>query len=109
MFFEYVLILKYYIFCIFIATILFLVSVLLVFQHPDFEKISIYECGFYPFTDARNRFEIKFYVVAILFIIFDLEIVFLFPWVLNLNYVFYTSFFSMIFFLLILTIGFVYE
>ena len=73
------------------------------------EKISAYECGFDPFDDARSRFDIQFYLVSILFIIFDLEVTFLFPWALTLNKISYFGFWSMMVFLLILTIGFVYE
>ena len=72
-------------------------------------KISAYECGFDPFDDARARFDIRFYLVAILFIIFDLEVTFLFPWAISLNKVDLFGFWSMVIFLLILTIGFVYE
>ena len=73
------------------------------------EKNSTYECGFDPFDDSRSRFEVKFYLVAILFIIFDLEIVFLFPWAIAFNDLGLFGFLSMMFFLLVLTIGFVYE
>ena len=78
-------------------------------QKGDPEKISAYECGFDPFDDARSRFDIQFYLVAILFIIFDLEVAFLFPWALTLNKTFHFGFWSMMVFLLILTIGFLYE
>ena len=78
-------------------------------QKTDPEKISAYECGFDPFDDARARFDIRFYLVAILFIIFDLEVTFLFPWAISLNKVDFFGFWSMVIFLLILTIGFVYE
>ena len=73
------------------------------------EKNSTYECGFEPFNDSRGRFEVKFYLVAILFIIFDLEIIFLFPWAIAFNEIGLFGFLSMMFFLLVLTIGFVYE
>ena len=78
-------------------------------QKADPEKVSAYECGFDPFDDARARFEIRFYLVAILFIIFDLEVTFLFPWAISLNKVGLFGFWSMVIFLCILTIGFVYE
>jgi NADH:ubiquinone oxidoreductase subunit 3 (subunit A) len=78
-------------------------------QRPDPEKGAAYECGFDPFDDARSRFDIRFYLVAILFIIFDLEVTFLFPWAVTLNQVGFFGFWSMILFLLILTVGFVYE
>jgi NADH:ubiquinone oxidoreductase subunit 3 (subunit A) len=79
MFLEYVIIFKYFFVCLLISFVLFLVSFLLIFQVPYPEKISIYECGFSPFSDSRSKFEVRFYIVAILFMIFDLEIVFLFP------------------------------
>jgi NADH:ubiquinone oxidoreductase subunit 3 (subunit A) len=78
-------------------------------QKADPEKVSAYECGFDPFDDARARFDIRFYLVAILFIIFDLEVAFLFPWAISLNKVELFGFWSMVIFLCILTIGFVYE
>jgi NADH-quinone oxidoreductase subunit A len=78
-------------------------------QSGDSEKLSAYECGFNPFEDARNQFDIRFYLVAILFIIFDLEVSFLFPWALTLNYVGILGYWSMVVFLLILTVGFIYE
>lgn len=73
------------------------------------EKVSTYECGFEPFQDSRTKFEVKFYLVAILFIIFDLEIIFLFPWAVAFDQVGLFGFLSMMFFLLVLTIGFAYE
>ena len=74
-----------------------------------FEKISPYECGFNPFEDSRNQFDISFYLIGILFIIFDLEVSFLFPWVLALNHINIFGFLSMLVFLVVLTIGFIYE
>ena len=76
---------------------------------PDSEKLSAYECGFEAFDDARGRFDVRFYLVAILFIIFDLEVAFLFPWAVSLGKIGIFGFWSMMFFLLVLTIGFVYE
>ena len=73
------------------------------------EKNSTYECGFDPFDDSRSKFEVKFYLVAILFIIFDLEIIFLFPWAVAFKEIGLFGFWSMMFFLLVLTIGFFYE
>lgn len=106
---EYILIFKYFFFCLFLALILFFVSFILIYQNSNAEKISVYECGFSPFGDSRGRFEVRFYIVAILFMIFDLEIVFLFPRVLTLDVMSSFGFFSMIFFLFILTLGFIYE
>lgn len=92
------------------SSIIFFLSYFIIYQENDVEKISAYECGFQPFEDARNKFDIRFYLVAILFIIFDLEIMFLFPWILGLQEsIDFIHFYSMIFFLFILTIGFFYE
>ena len=78
-------------------------------KNPDPEKLSPYECGFEPFTDSRMEFDVRFYLVAILFIIFDLEIAFLFPWAITLGEIGLYGFVSMMIFLGILTIGFIYE
>ena len=78
-------------------------------QHPDAEKLSTYECGFEPFEDARMKFDVRFYLVAILFIIFDLEIAFLFPWAVVLNKIGLFGLAAMGMFLLVLVIGFIYE
>lgn len=92
-----------------ISFILFLVIFFLVYSKKEFEKSSSYECGFHPFEDTRQEFNIRFYLVSILFIIFDLEIIFLFPWVLSLQFLSKGSFFIIIFFIIILTVGFIYE
>ena len=76
---------------------------------PDAEKVSAYECGFNAFDDARMKFDVRFYLVAILFIIFDLEVAFLFPWALSLGTLGVFGFWSMMVFLAILTVGFIYE
>jgi NADH-quinone oxidoreductase subunit A len=78
-------------------------------QKPDSEKLSAYECGFDAFDDARHKFDVRFYLVAILFIIFDLEIAFLFPWAVSLGSIGLFGFWSMVTFLSVLTIGLVYE
>ena len=78
-------------------------------KNPDPEKLSAYECGFEAFGDSRMEFDVRFYLVAILFIIFDLEIAFLFPWAISLGNLGTLGFWSMMIFLFILTIGFVYE
>jgi NADH-quinone oxidoreductase subunit A len=78
-------------------------------QRPDAEKLSAYECGFEAFDDSRSRFNIRFYLVAILFIIFDLEIAFLFPWAVSLGKIGLFGFWSMMVFLSVLTVGFIYE
>ena len=78
-------------------------------KNPDPEKLSAYECGFEPFNDSRMEFDVRFYLVAILFIIFDLEIAFLFPWAISLGKIGIFGFVSMMIFLFILTVGFIYE
>ena len=78
-------------------------------SNPDPEKLSAYECGFEAFDDSRMEFDVRFYLVAILFIIFDLEIAFLFPWAISLSNIGLFGFWSMMIFLFILTIGFIYE
>jgi NADH:ubiquinone oxidoreductase subunit 3 (subunit A) len=107
--YEYLSILIYIIASLVISIILLLASYLLAVQQADPEKISAYECGFNPFDDARHKFDVRFYLVGILFIIFDLEVMFLFPWAVTLNKINHFGFYSMMIFLLILTIGFIYE
>jgi NADH-quinone oxidoreductase subunit A len=84
-------------------------SVLMGKQNPDPEKLSAYECGFDAFSDARSKFDVRFYLVTLLFIIFDLEIAFLFPWAVSLGAIGMFGFWSMVVFLGVLTIGFIYE
>jgi len=84
-------------------------SLIVARQKPNSEKLSPYECGFEPFEDARVRFDVRYYLVAILFIIFDLEVAFLFPWAVSLGDIGVFGFWSMIVFLGVLTVGFVYE
>ena len=86
-----------------------LAAFVIAIRNPDVEKVSAYECGFNAFDDARMKFDVRFYLVAILFIIFDLEIAFIFPWAITLGNIGYFGFFSMMLFLFILTIGFIYE
>ena len=92
-----------------LSGVILIASYNLALQTPDSEKTSAYECGFEPFEDARNRFDVRFYIVAILFLIFDIEVVYLFPWASTLSLTGYTSYGVRIFFLVLLTIGFVYE
>ncbi|WP_353257266.1 NADH-quinone oxidoreductase subunit A [Hyphomonas sp.] len=84
-------------------------SALLAPSKPDPEKNSAYECGFNAFDDARMKFDVRFYLVAILFIIFDLEVAFLFPWAVSLGEIGILGFWSMVAFLGVLTVGFIYE
>ena len=106
---EYSVILIFLVVSSFLSCLIFLLSYFLIPKKADQEKVSAYECGFNPFDDARATFDIRFYLVAILFLIFDLEISFLFPWSLVLGDISLVGFWSMIIFLVILTIGFVYE
>jgi len=92
-----------------LGIVLILAAVVLAVRNPDPEKLSAYECGFNAFDDARMKFDVRFYLVAILFIIFDLEIAFLFPWAVAFKDVGTVGFWSMMVFLAVLTIGFAYE
>ena len=92
-----------------IATAMIVGSLIAGKQDPYPEKLSAYECGFEAFDDARRRFDVRYYLVAILFIIFDLEVAFLFPWAVSLGNTRMFGFFSMLAFLGVLTIGFIYE
>lgn len=89
--------------------LILIATLVLARQRPDTEKLSAYECGFEPFEDSRGRFDVRFYLVAILFIIFDLEVAFLFPWAVSLGNIGLFGFWSMMIFLGVLTIGFIYE
>lgn len=107
--FEYILAIFFIIFSFILATILFLILYIVIFRQIDFEKVSAYECGFNPFEDAYGRFDVRFYLVAILFLIFDLEVAFIFPWSSNVSS---SQLFGLVIFfvfLFVLTIGFFYE
>lgn len=92
-----------------LSAVIVVASLVLARQNPDAEKLSAYECGFEAFDDARSRFDVRYYLVAILFIIFDLEVAFLFPWAISLGKIGMLGFWSMMGFLAVLTIGFIYE
>ena len=92
-----------------IGLALMIAPFLVAYSNPDPEKVSAYECGFNAFDDARMKFDVRFYLVAILFIIFDLEVAFLFPWAVAFGDIGLFGFWSMMTFLAVLTIGFVYE
>ena len=94
---------------LFWAAHLIVLPLLIAPSKPDPEKLSAYECGFPAFGDARMKFDVRFYLVAILFIIFDLEVAFLFPWAITLGVTGIFGFFSMMVFLGVLTVGFIYE
>lgn len=107
--FEFFYVLIGFVVAILLAGIIIVISYVLNLQQADTEKISAYECGFQPFEEARTKFDIKFYLVAILFIIFDLEIMFLFPWISSFYMLDFLGIFSMYIFLILLVIGFYYE
>ena len=92
-----------------IGLVLLIAPFLAAYRAPDVEKLSAYECGFNPFDDARMKFDVRFYLVAILFIIFDLEVAFLVPWAVAFGKLGATGFWSMMVFLAVLTVGFAYE
>lgn len=92
-----------------LALIMVVLPLLVARLRPDKEKLSAYECGFEAFGDARGKFDVRFYLVAILFIIFDLEVAFLFPWAVALGKIGLFGFWSMMVFLFVLTVGFIYE
>lgn len=92
-----------------LAFIMVVIPFIIALRRPDKEKLSPYECGFEAFSDARGKFDVRFYLVAILFIIFDLEIAFLFPWAVSLGEIGVFGFWSMMAFLGVLTVGFIYE
>ena len=106
---EYFPIILFLIIALGLSFIFIMLNFLLSPKKPDPEKLSSYECGFEPFNDSRIEFDVRFYLVAILFIIFDLEIAFLFPWAISLGNIGLVGFISMMIFLFILTVGFVYE
>jgi NADH-quinone oxidoreductase subunit A len=92
-----------------IGLVLLIAPFAVAYQNPDPEKLSAYECGFNAFDDARMKFDVRFYLVAILFIIFDLEVAFLFPWAVAFKDIGWFGFTSMMIFLGVLTVGFIYE
>src|ERR1700720_1300333 len=92
-----------------ISLVLLLVPFLVAYKRPDAEKLSNHECGFNPIDDARMKFDVRFYLVSLLFIIFDLEVAFFFPWAVAFQDVGLFGFWSMMVFLVILTVGYIYE
>ena len=105
---EYAILLLYLIISVALAVIIIGASYFLVRQNPESEKLSAYECGFEPYEDARHSFDLKFCVIAILFIVFDIEIMFLIPWCVSISKLDLLGFWSMIDFLLELCVGFFY-
>ena len=106
---EYLPILVFLGIAVALSLVMVVASYVVARQKPDSEKLSPYECGFEPFDDARSKFDVRFYLVAILFIIFDLEVAFLFPWAITLGSIGMFGFWSMVVFLAVLTVGFIYE
>jgi NADH-quinone oxidoreductase subunit A len=106
---HYIPILIFLVIGLVIGGVLFLLGCVLGPRHPDSEKNSPYECGFDAFEDARMKFDVRYYLIAILFIIFDLEIAFFFPWAVVIREVGMTGFWAMMIFLAVLTVGFIYE
>ena len=106
---EYLPIILYLVVALVIGIALIVLPLVLAPFNPDPEKNSAYECGFNAFDDARMKFDVRFYLVSILFIIFDLEVAFLFPWAISLGELGVVGFWSMMLFLGILTVGFIYE
>jgi len=106
---EYLPIIVFLVIAISLGLVLILAAAVLAVRRPDAEKISAYECGFNAFDDARMKFNVRFYLVSILFIIFDLEIAMLFPWAVAFGGISDVAFWSMMVFLAVLTVGFAYE
>lgn len=105
---NYSIIFIFLLFSIFLSAIIYSLSYLLIKQENDVEKLSAYECGFNPYEDARKVFDVRFYLIAILFIVFDLEAIYVFPWAISLSSNFSFAFWSMIEFLIELVVGFIY-
>jgi NADH-quinone oxidoreductase subunit A len=105
---EYLSIFIYLCFATFLGLLIISLSYFLVTQSPETEKLSTYECGFDPYGDTREQFNIRFYIIAILFVLFDIEIIFLLPWCLSLSQIDLLGFWSMVEFLAELGIGFIY-
>jgi NADH-quinone oxidoreductase subunit A len=109
MFYEYILLLSYFIISFGLGLIIYLCSYFGIERYIDVEKMSIYECGFAPFVDTREQVNIKYYIISILFIIFDIELLFLFPWVFIIYYLNFFGFMIMFLFLYSLILIYIYE
>ena len=105
---EYFPIILFITVAIILSVVILGASYLLAVQNPDTEKLSAYECGFDPYEDARHTFDVRFYLVAILFIIFDIEAMFLFPWAISLSHISSLGFWSMLDFIIELGVGYIY-
>jgi len=106
---EYLPILIFLVIALGLSVLMVAASLIAGKRRPDVNKLAAYECGFDAFDDARSKFDVRFYLVAILFIIFDLEVAFLFPWAISLGEIGMFGFWSMIVFLGVLTVGFIFE
>ena len=106
---EYLPILIFLAIAVGLGLVLMLSAAVIAVRNPDPEKVSAYECGFNAFDDARMKFDVRFYLVSILFIIFDLEVAFLFPWAVAFGEISMAAFWSMMLLLSVLTVGFAYE
>lgn len=106
--YEYQKIILYILFALFLAGILLYLSIKLSIVNPDTEKTSTYECGFEPYGDARNEFDVHFYIVAILFIVFDLETIYFFPWCISFSFIPVQGILGMVDFAIELIIGYIY-
>jgi len=105
---EYLPVLVLILFAIFLSVLILVLSYVLSVQNPETEKLSSYECGFEPYEDARHKFNVNFYIVAILFIVFDIEAMYLFPWSISLSNLDISGFWAMIDFIIELGVGFIY-
>lgn len=105
---EYLPVFILILFAIFLSVLILSLSYILSVQNPETEKLSSYECGFEPYEDARHKFSVNFYIVAILFIVFDIEAMYLFPWSISLSNLDIVGFWSMIDFIIELGVGFIY-
>lgn len=105
---EYLCVYIFFLVAILLACIIMSLSYFLSIQNPETEKLSTYECGFEPYEDSRHQFDIKFYLVAILFIVFDIEAVYLYPWCVSISQLSVTGFWSMMDFVIELSVGFAY-
>ena len=108
LFFEYSAVLISFLFSFFLGFLIFILAYFFSYSKPDFEKLSAYECGFDPFEDSRNQFDIRFYLIALLFLIFDLEASFLFPWAVTLQVTGFFGFYLIADFFIELIVGFYY-
>lgn len=106
---EYTLLLFPILIAVILGIIIYFVSYMLILKNSDVEKMTIYECGFEAFEDTRSVFEVKFYLIAILFLLFDIEIVFLFPWILVVYNIGFIGYLSMLFFIGLLALVYIYE